>query len=439
MLDRFKTHIHSSGLLDKGKHYLLAISGGIDSVALAHLLSICEFEFSLVHCNFQLRGAESEEDEQFIQKLGASLIVDVKTKRFDTLLYKNNFGVSTQMAARELRYAWFEELVRTGQGEAVLVAHHAGDQVETVLLNLLRGTGIEGVYGMAERREGIIRPLLPFYREEIAAFMAAQGQAWREDSSNEKSEYKRNVLRNEVLPLLKETFGDVNRQLENSFGRIKDTGQAFFYLFERWKAAQVQVASPYEYLAFTSLDGIPGTSSLLFYWLRGYGFNISQVREIMQAMDAGASGKIFEGAGFMLNIDREHLILGPNRKTFEGLIVEAHEVEMTLEADSYDILILGEGQALDKNPKNAMLDKDLLTFPLQVRNWEEGDKFKPLGMHHFKKVSDFLIDLRVPFIQKQHIKVLCSGGDIVWLIGFRIDDRYKIGPFTREVMFFKRK
>lgn len=439
MLDRFKTHIHASGLLDKGKHYLLAISGGIDSVALAHLLSICEFEFSLVHCNFQLRGAESEEDEQFIQKLGASLIVDVKTKRFDTLLYKNNFGVSTQMAARELRYAWFEELVRTGQGEAVLVAHHAGDQVETVLLNLLRGTGIEGVYGMAEHREGIIRPLLPFYREEIAAFMAAQGLAWREDSSNEKSEYKRNVLRNEVLPLLKETFGDVNRQLENSFGRIKDTGQAFFYFFERWKAAQVQVASPYEYLAFASLDGIPGTSSLLFYWLRGYGFNISQVREIMQAMDAGATGKIFEVAGFMLNVDREHLILGPNRKTFEGLIVEAHEVEMTLEADSYDILILGEGQALDKNPKNAMLDKDLLTFPLQVRNWEEGDKFKPLGMHHFKKVSDFLIDLRVPFIQKQHIKVLCSGDDIVWLIGFRIDDRYKIGPFTREVMFFKRK
>ncbi|WP_158858461.1 tRNA lysidine(34) synthetase TilS [Lunatibacter salilacus] len=439
MLDRFKTHIHSSGLLHKGKHYLLAISGGIDSVALAYLLSLAGFTFSMVHCNFQLRGAESEEDEQFIRNLGANLVIDVKTKRFDTLPYKKNFGVSTQMAARELRYAWFEELVRTGQGDAVLVAHHAGDQVETVLLNLLRGTGIEGVYGMAEHREGIIRPLLPFNREDITAFMGAEGLAWREDSSNEKSEYKRNVLRNEVLPLLKDTFGDVNQQLANSFGRIKDTGQAFFYFFESWKAAQVKVANPYEYLAFASLEGIPGKSSILFYWLREYGFNFAQVREIVQAMDAGATGKIFEGTGFMLNIDREHLILGPNRKTFEGLRVEAHDVELTLEADSYDILILGEGQALDKDPKNAMLDRDLLTFPLQIRNWEEGDKFKPLGMRHFKKISDFLIDLRIPYIQKQHIKVLCSGEDIVWLIGFRIDDRYKISSFTRQVMYIKQK
>ncbi len=439
MLDRFKHHIHSSGLLRKGKHYLLAISGGIDSVALAHLLSLANISFGMVHCNFQLRGAESEEDEHFIRNLGTSLEVDVQTRRFDTLSYKKNIGVSTQMAARDLRYNWFEELVRTGQGEGVLVAHHAGDQVETVLLNLLRGTGIEGVYGMAEHREGIIRPLLPFTREEIAAFVAAQALEWREDSSNEKSDYKRNVLRNDVLPVLKEAFGDVNRQLGNSFGRIKDTGQAFFHFFEKWKVAQLQVEVPYEYLPFSSLVGIPGKSSLLFYWLREYGFNFAQVSEILQAMDAGATGKIFEGSGFMLNIDREFLILGPTRKTFEGLVIEAHEVELMVEDERYDVFTLGEGQAPDKNPANAMLDRDLLTFPLQVRNWQEGDKFKPLGMRQFKKISDFLIDLRVPYIQKQHLKVLCSGADIVWLVGYRIDDRFKISPFTRQVTYFKKK
>jgi len=439
MLDRFKTHIHSSGLLRHGKHYLLAISGGIDSVALAHLLSQAGFSFSLVHCNFQLRGEESEEDERFVINLGANLEVDVKTKRFDTSPYKKDFGVSTQMAARELRYTWFDELVRTGQGEAVLVAHHAGDQVETVLLNLLRGTGIEGVYGMAEHREGIIRPLLPFTREEIADFMAAHKLEWREDSSNEKSDYKRNVLRNEVVPILKKTFGDVNQQLGNSFGRIKDTGQAFFHLFEAWKATQLQVATPYEYLAFSSLKGIPGKSSLLFYWLREYGFNFAQVREIVQAMDAAATGKIFEGSGYMLNVDREFLILGPSRKSFERVTVDAHDVELKLEGETYDVLTLGEVQELDKDPANAMLNKDLLTFPLEVRKWQEGDKFRPLGMRQFKKISDFLIDLRIPYIQKQHIKVLCTGGDIVWLIGYRIDDRYKISPFTRQVMYFKKK
>lgn len=439
MLERFKTHIHSSGLLSKEKHYLLAISGGVDSVALAHLLTLTGYSFGLIHCNFQLRDAESDGDEEFVRNLGGVLEVDVKTKRFDTLPYKKNFGVSTQMAARELRYAWFEELVRTGQGEAVLVAHHAGDQVETILLNLLRGTGIEGVYGMAEHREGIIRPLLPFTREDIAAFVASQGIAWREDSSNEKSDYKRNVLRNDVLPILKGTFGDVNQQLGNSFGRIKDTGQAFFYFFKEWKSAQIEVDKPFEYLAFSSLEGIPGKASLLFYWLREYGFNFAQVGEIVQAIDAGATGKIFEGSGFTLNVDREFLILGPNLKAFEEVTVEVHEVELTLEADSYDILTLGEGQALDKDPANAMLDKDLLTFPLHVRNWEEGDKFMPLGMRKFKKVSDFLIDLKIPHIQKQRVKVLCSGANIAWLIGFRIDDRYKFSPYTRRVMYFKKK
>jgi tRNA(Ile)-lysidine synthase len=200
----------------------------------------------------------------------------------------------------------------------------------------------------------------------------------------------------------------------------------------------MKVEVPYEYLAFASLEGIPGKSSILYYWLREYGFNFAQVREIGQAMDAGATGKIFEGLGFMLNVDREFLILGPTRKAFEGVTVEAHEVELKLETESYDVLTLGNGMALDKDPSNAMLDKDLLTFPLQVRNWQEGDKFKPLGMRHFKKISDFLIDLRVPYIQKQHVKVLCFGAEIVWLIGYRIDDRYKISPFTKQVIYFKK-
>jgi tRNA(Ile)-lysidine synthase len=438
MLDRFKHHIHSSGLLDIGKHYLLAISGGIDSVVLAHLLLQGGVSFSMVHCNFNLRGAESDQDEQFIRNLGASLDIDVKVQHFDTSAYKKSLGLSTQMAARDLRYAWFKTLVQSGQGEAVLVAHHAGDQVETILLNLLRGTGIEGIYGMAEHREGVIRPLLSFTREEIRDFAGANGLEWREDSSNEKSDYKRNLLRNEVLPVLKKDFGDVNRLLGNSFARIKDTGQAFFYFFNQWKEIHLKFEGPFAYLPFSSFNGVPGKCALLYYWLREYGFNYAQISEMVQAIESEATGKIFETTGFTLNVDRGNLIVGPSHKVFEGIELEAHAVEMKLEIESYDVMTLSGVVEFDKDPQNAMLDRDLLAFPLQIRKWEEGDRFMPLGMRKFKKISDFLIDLKVPFIHKKQVKVLCSGTDIVWLIGYRIDNRYKISPTTQKVMYFKK-
>ncbi|MCC5935964.1 MAG: tRNA lysidine(34) synthetase TilS [Lunatimonas sp.] len=438
MLERFIRHVHESGLLDFSKYYLLAISAGVDSVCLAHLLKRSKVSFGLIHCNFRLRGSDSDSDEAFVRDLAADFGIPVEVKQFDVAAYKHANGVSTQMAARDLRYAWFEGLLKAGQADGILLAHHAGDQVETVLLNLLRGTGIEGTYGMAERRGVFIRPLLPFNRQEIMEYVREEGITWREDSSNEQSDYKRNYLRNEVLPLLELHFSGASEALLGSFARIKDTGQAFFHLWEAWKRQHVLQEEEMEFLEVSQIQDLPGRSSMLYYWLRSYGFNIAQIEEVLEAVDKGTVGIHFVSGDYLLNIDRNQLILGPKREVFVPIALSRHEVAFELDGQAYDLLALpAEGVVLDRSSHNAMLDRDSLSFPLTIRPWQEGDRFRPLGMKHFKKVSDFLIDLKVPLIRKQHVRVLCSGEDIAWVIGYRVDDRFKVGSFTREVLYVK--
>lgn len=440
MLDRFIRHVRESHLLDESKYYLLAISGGIDSMALAYLLKRSNIPFGLVHCNFQLRGEESEEDERFIREFAESIQARVLVKRFDVNAYKRQHGVSTQMAARELRYGWFDELLDQKEGEAILVAHHAGDQLETILLNLLRGTGIEGIYGMAERRGGIIRPLLPFTRIEIADLVSKEGIVWREDSSNELSDYKRNFLRHEILAPLEDHFHRASDSLSSSFGRIKDVGQAFFVFYEEWRKVNVNKEGENEYLSVEAFRNHSGRASVLFYWLRGFGFNYAQIEEILASVDRGMVGRLFESGRFMLNVDREYLILGPKKASNKEAYLDSHSVSLELGDVRYDILHLKrQSIMLDKSSSNVMLDKDSLAFPLKIRNWQEGDKFRPLGMKGFKKVSDFLIDLKVPLIHKRNVKVLCSGDEIAWIVGLRVDDRFKVGAYTENIMYIKQK
>ncbi|WP_114748648.1 tRNA lysidine(34) synthetase TilS [Pleomorphovibrio marinus] len=440
MLNEFSEHTRSTGLLHPDKYYLHAISGGIDSVCLAHLLKRCGFQFGLAHCNFQLRGSESDKDEGFVRDLAQSLGVEVLVKRFETITYKKEEGLSTQMAARELRYSWFEELLQNQVCKGVIVAHHADDQVETILLNLLRGSGIEGLYGMAEHRQGIIRPFLPFDRVSIQAYMEKEGLGWREDPTNAQSDYKRNFLRNEVFPVLQKFQPDAASQLLGSFGRIKDTGKAFFHFFEDWKSRSILQEGEYQSLPFTEFRYLPGRASLLFYWLRQYGINFPQVEEILRAVDAGTdSGKCFPGREFVLNLNREELILGPLVKEEAELEIWPHDIEAHIRGIHYDIFHLDKPNPIDKNSRHAMLDKDLLDYPLIVRKWKEGDKFRPLGMKQFKKISDFLIDLKIPVLKKKEVQVLCSGKNIAWVIGQRIDDRFAVSVSTKRTLYFKQK
>jgi tRNA(Ile)-lysidine synthase len=440
MLNEFSAHIKSSRLLHPDKFYLLAISGGIDSVCLAHLLKRCGFQYGLAHCNFQLRGEESDGDEGFVKELANTLGVKVLVKRFDTVEFKKERAMSTQMAARDLRYQWFEELLNDKVCEGIVVAHHADDQVETVMLNLLRGSGIEGIYGMAEMRQGIIRPFLPFERKNIQKFMEEEGLEWREDPTNAQNDYKRNFLRNQVIPLLRQFQSDAPGQLLGSFGRIKDTGKAFFHFFEQWKSATIFQEGEYQTLPLERIIHLPGRSSLLYYWLRPYGINFHQVEEILRAMDDRSEpGRCFTGRGYVLNVDRDSLILGPEFIDDGDLEIMPTDIETCIQGMEYELLHINSPATIDKNPQHAMLDSDMLDFPLKVRKWQEGDRFRPFGMKQFKKISDFLIDLKVPQVKKQGVKVLCSGDAIAWVIGYRIDDRFAVSVSTKRTLYLKRK
>ncbi|MGY6522090.1 MAG: tRNA lysidine(34) synthetase TilS [Mongoliitalea sp.] len=439
MLEDFISHIRSKNLLDSQKRYLLAISGGVDSVALGHLLHQAGYHFDLATVNFNLRGEHSKADFAFVEALAKEWKVQFHGKTIAPDLWESLTGESIQMKARSLRYEWLEELKLAHGYEGILVAHHFEDQLETILLNLLRGCGIDGITGMAERRGVIIRPLLSFRKDALIQFMKTQGYPWREDISNQKDVYQRNFIRHQVLSKIENTFPSGLEVMAESFGRIKDTGKAFHYFFERWKADAVIREGDFQILKINSFQSVPGKHSLLFYWLRDFGFSSAVVEDILQAVEDAHVGKLFHSYNHTLNLDRNSLIVGPKEREFLAKEVVATDVELYLEDEIYDILRIEKDSFVDKSPENAMMDASRLQFPLKVRNWELGDRFIPLGMNKEKKISDFLVDLKIPMIQKRRVKVMLSGEKIIWVIGFRISDSVKIQEQTQAIVYFKKK
>jgi len=438
MVDHFIQHIRAKNLFDVNKRYLLAISGGVDSVCLGHLLHASGIQFSLAHYNFKLRDQESDGDEVFVREMARFWNVSLFIEHANPGDFEKS-GKSVQMVARDLRYQWFGKLMKEGFYAGVIVAHHFEDQLETVLLNLLRGTGIEGIYGMAEKRDYLIRPLLSFSRTEIEKFMVDNKFHWRIDSSNEKNIYKRNFLRNEILPQLQTGFPDALQTLGDSFQRLKDTGKAFFHLFTLWKVENIIEEGAFQYLRIAAVANLPGKHSMVYYWLRDYGFGFPDVVEILNSIPKGESGKSFYAGKYMVNLDRDMIILGEYDLKEEEKLLDDTSIALQLQSESYDILHLNAPMEIDRNTENAMLDFDKLDYPLTIRSWELGDKFMPMGMKNDKKVSDLLIDLKVPLIQKKSVSVLCSKGEIAWVIGYRISEQFKCDSTTKKVLYFKKR
>jgi tRNA(Ile)-lysidine synthase len=322
--------------------------------------------------------------------------------------------------------------------EGILLAHQEDDQIETIFLNLLRGTGIEGLYGMADRRGKLIRPLLPFSRKNLADFAQENNLKWREDSSNAKLDYKRNKLRHQVLPAVYDFAPDAKSNLQTSLGRLTDTGKAYTSLVAQWLSAQVLDEDGIQSISIQALMQMQGTVSIVYFWLRSYGFNSSQAEDIYEAIVSREVGKLFESITYSVSVDREKIFLAPVFEKFNSIQLSEQDLQFSLPEGNFDIVKIDSPVPLDQKKENAMLDLELLNFPLTIRTWELGDRFIPLGMKSTKKISDFLIDLKVPLLKKQAVKVLVSDQNIAWVIGYRIADWAKTSAATRKVLYLKK-
>ncbi|TYQ00355.1 tRNA(Ile)-lysidine synthase [Tenacibaculum adriaticum] len=432
MLQQFNEHILANFPSLKEKKLLIAISGGVDSVVLTYLLHKLNFNISLAHCNFQLRESDSDLDEAFINDLGKKLNIKTFTIRFDTKKFSEENKLSTQLAARKLRYDWFQELIKKHQFDYVLTAHHVDDNLETFLINLTRGTGLEGLTGIPEQNENIIRPLLKFSREDILNYANKNKIEWREDSSNLSKKYIRNKIRHDVIPVLKE----INPNLLDSFSKTTE------YLQQSQQIVNDRINSISEKIITKENDVIKfdiqkilklsNPKAYLYQFLKKYSFNEwDKVFNLLSAQ----SGKFLSTKSHILLKNRDFLLFSPaNGSEF---LDELYYIDETLSKIKIPIELSIENtiQKTVENKKSILVDKKLVFYPLIIRKWKEGDVFFPTGMTGKKKVSKYFKDEKLSLLDKQNTWLLCTkDNQIIWIIGLRQDRRFTINNKTETTI-----
>lgn len=442
LLEKFKTTVRVKNLFHPGDQLLLAVSGGVDSVALCELCHQAGFSFTIAHCNFQLRGAESDRDEQLVSGLAKKYGVGVLVKRFETAAYSVDNKVSIQEAARELRYSWFREQIETLNSPPstsnlfLLTAHHADDNIETLLMHFFRGTGLHGLTAIPERNGYIRRPLLGFSKEELIRFANEQQLAFVEDSSNQSSKYTRNFFRNELLPAISAVFPQVKENLQANINRFTEAEKLYQYAVNDLKKKLCRQKGEECHIPVKQLLQYRNTA--FFYELiRDYGFGEKQVEELIR-LTASESGKYIESPDTRFRIikHRHWLIISPNRSTVVSTIAIPENTESVMfEAGKLTVLKAEhQGGIPPAAASAAWLDSRLLQYPLILRKWKTGDYFYPLGMRKKKKLARFFIDLKLSKSDKEKVWVLESNQRIAWVIGYRIDDRFKLTSSTTSIL-----
>lgn len=431
-MDQFQAYINRCNLIAEGDKLILALSGGIDSMVLADLLLKAKVEFVAAHCNFLLRDEESDGDEKFVREYAEKHDIQCFVKQFETEKYAADNGISIEMSARDLRYAWFEQLRLRLDYNKIAVAHHADDQAETFFINLLRGAGLRGLKGMLPQNGVIIRPLLWASREQIRQYAVENQILWREDHTNAESVYLRNKIRNQLLPAFDELKPEARQGLYKSLEYLASENELYRELLKEKLSVFVKndrETPPTSYLK-------PPTSyQLLFEWLRQYGFNTDQCHFIFEAMETGIGNKYFSPT-HQLVIGRNELQLSEIKPVMdEEVQIEVGEEEIASPIHlRFSHIEKSSDFFIDKSPIVAMLDADKVQFPLTLRHWRHGDRFHPLGMKGSKLLSDFFVDQRFTEAQKQNVFLLVSAkNEILWVVGQRIDDRFKVTNGTKSV------
>ena len=427
----FKNHLKSEFPYLCQSKILLAVSGGLDSVVLANLCKLSKLNFSIAHCNFNLRGAESDADEEFVLDLAEQLDVEVFIENFDTKAYAEDEKISIQMAARDLRYHWFEELSASLKFDYILTAHHANDNLETFIINLVRGSGLEGFTGIKPINNSVIRPLLPFSRKEIEAYATEFKIKWREDSSNASNKYLRNKIRHDIVPIMEElnpqfldVFSNTQSHLNDSLNLVEDYIGLIY--------PEIVSKTMYGYnLKIDFLKKLPNTKAIMYQLLKTFGF--SEWEDVYQLLDA-QSGKVVYSETHRLIKDRDVLILAERHSENKSQEYHINKGEEIVMLPIGRFMLAKVDRISMASPNSVFLNKDKLSFPLVLRKWKTGDMFYPFGMKGKKKLSDFFNDNKLSLPEKESTWLLCSGNDIVWIVNRRADNRFAITDPSQKIL-----
>lgn len=436
-LKKVRSFIDTNFDFDFSLPVIVGLSGGADSVALLDILCRLGYKCIAVHCNFGLRGEESVRDRNFASEIALRLNIPFHETVFDTLAYAKYHKVSIEMACRELRYDWFERIRKETGASYIAVAHHRDDSVETVLLNLIRGTGIAGLTGINAKNGFVVRPLLCLSRLEIDAYLRERHLSYVTDSTNKEDIYTRNKIRLQVLPLLK----SINPAIYDTIGRtasnMRETEIIYRDAIERQKKEVVEIAGEKVCVSIENLNRQPSPRTLLYEILSSYGFLPSQLDDIIRSLGR-ISGKEFYSPSCRLLKDREYLIitsLGGRENEFLPIQVDRETTCLTFPLKlTFNYISDRENFVIPTNKMSACFDVKKLVFPLEIRHWKKGDRFTPFGMKGSKKLSDYFNDRKYSRVEKENAWLLCSGNDIIWLIGERMSEKYKIDCETTLIL-----
>ncbi len=432
MVSQFKIHLEQQFPELLSTPFLVACSGGVDSVVLVYLCAALRLDFGIAHCNFKLRGVDSDQDAVFVQSIAEKLAIECMTTDFDTETYVVRNKVSIQMAARELRYAWFDEIIKNSRFKKVLTAHHQDDNLETFLINLSRGTGIKGLTGIPSSNAVIARPLLAFSRNSLMRYAKEEKIVWREDASNTELKYLRNKIRHEVVPVLKELHPTFQENFARTQGYLKESEALLSRQKEQCQASLFEENKGLIYVRISDLIKLSPLKAHLHLLFSDFGFT---AWDDIEQLLSGSSGKEVRSKTHRLLRNRDMLLLEELMQYDDrSYLIDENATESTYPVPMKIAFV----PAIKEWGDDVLyIDKETLKYPLVVRKWEKGDYFHPLGLGGKKKLSKYFKDEKMSIIAKQQQWLLCSGEDIVWVIGKRADERFKVQKKTEKIVKFK--
>jgi tRNA(Ile)-lysidine synthase len=440
MIDEFKKFISENNIIKHGDKILLAVSGGIDSMVMAHLFLGEDYKIGIAHCNFSLRAGESDKDEELVRQFASKHGIPFHTIRFETKIFAKKNKVSVQMAARDLRYKWFEEIRKNNGYDAIAVAHNLNDNIETLLINLTRGTGLTGMTGMKPVSNRIIRPLLFATRQDILTFQKQYEIVFREDKSNAETKYIRNKIRHLIIPILK----DINPSIEITLNETAERFSGFNEIVSEYisKLRENISEEKEHFITFnkSQLKIILHNKAVIFELFKPYGVTNSLLTALLKVIEGKTGGQIITDTHRIINNRKEIIVSDekiPNKTQYT--INDDQDFCVFPGISSAKNVRITETYEIPSDPHKACIDSQKVTFPMTIRKWKAGDHFYPLGMKQKKKLSDYFIDNKYSRFDKENIFILESAGKIVWIIGERIDDRFKITSSTKKGLLIKSK